>query len=307
MTFLEEMNATFSKRMNTVVCSLQEQASFLLVRDLRSLSQATEQNALFTPSHSFHHNLLCNERLLNQPYPNLRKTQTACKSIFRDIHIDVNRASRWHELKNNFCSKLTNPPLFSQDWRHKTEAKHLKKPLDRGREQQRTSVAWSQSWLTLPHPWASCGCQIQWDSGLHDPLLNLQPWSHHIYLGNIELQIKTKTEQMSSYCLGRNLYLPQHGRQHSPGQGKKGAQIIYITQVTTTSTTTTLAPEHPGTSAWGSSSLTTGAGFWLPGGCRSSWVLVSSGQKKGKRAPQNKSIISLSEAVLLTKGQTTAY
>lgn len=73
MTFREQMIATFSKRMNTVVCSLQRQASFLLVRDLSFLSQATEQNALLTPSHSFHHNLLCNERLLNQPYPKLRK------------------------------------------------------------------------------------------------------------------------------------------------------------------------------------------------------------------------------------------
>lgn len=60
MTFPEEMHATSSKRMNTVVCSLQRQAFFLLVRDLSFLSQATEQNALLTPSHSFHHNLLCN-------------------------------------------------------------------------------------------------------------------------------------------------------------------------------------------------------------------------------------------------------
>lgn len=66
--------------MNAVVCSLQRQASFLLVRDLSFLSRATEQNALLTPSHSFHHNLLCNERLLNQPYPNLRKNPN-CLSV----------------------------------------------------------------------------------------------------------------------------------------------------------------------------------------------------------------------------------
>lgn len=50
MTFPEEMHATSSKRMNTVVCSLQRQAFFLLVRDLSFLSTSHRTKC---PPHSF--------------------------------------------------------------------------------------------------------------------------------------------------------------------------------------------------------------------------------------------------------------